>query len=291
MISRREDRISGVPIGRQLGFLEYMVTLEGLETYRQAVDYPHAAYPNIVARECLEITDQKMKMGSSESVTHVDRYFRPPVVGRRVQVTGWLRENRQRRGREQWLVETFAVDDIGTEILRSSHVFRSAAEAAPERLGRRPSTSRGPGDGEILHPVEKRVTEDTIERFGAAHRSLLGYDAPVPGGRTASPHAGAELASGMGLASAVAPGELGLAYLHELLDRRFGIDFRQGGQLEISYRRPIYAGDSLAAQGLATPREGKDGRVNWQVQVWLENSRGEQAITGNALVTVPSPLT
>ena len=291
MTSARRDTLSGVPIGQQLGFLEYMVTSESLESCREAVEYPEAAYPNIVARECLKITDQKMNLGSAESVTHCDRYFRPPVVGRRVQVTGWLREKRQRRGVEELLVETFAVDDIGTEILRSSHVFRSAAGATPERLGRRPSTSRRAGEGELLPVVEKRVSERTIEKFETAHRTVLGAGGSASGSRTASLHTGAELASGMGLSGAVAPGELGLAYLHEMLDRRFGADFRQGGRLEVSYRRPIYAGDLLIAQGLARPQEQKDERVNWQVQVWVENGRAEQVITGVAQVTVPSPLT
>ena len=104
-------------------------------------------------------------------------------------------------------------------------------------------------------------------------------------------HTSAELASGMGLATMVAPEELGLAYLHELLDRRFGIDFRQGGRLTVNYRRPIYAGDSLSAQGMVTGKERDGERSAWKLQVWVENGRGEPVVTGDAQVTVPSPLT
>lgn len=291
MNSGQRDRFRGVPLGQQLGFLEYLVTPESLDSYRKAVDYGEAAYPNIVAGECLAITVQKMKIGAFDSVTHCDRYFRPPEPGRRVQVTGWLREKGQRRGVEQALVETFAVDEIGTEILRSSHVFQSAASSAPGRLGRRPSTSRTPEGAELLPPVTKQLSEDTIARFESANRALLGPAGSEWRGPSGNLHTGAELASGMGLSGAVAPGELGLAYLHELLDRRFGIDFRQGGMLEISYRRPFYVGDTVTAQGIARVGREEGDRKVWQVQVWLENGRGEQVITGNAQVTAPSPLT
>lgn len=291
MISGNKNRFQGIPLGQQLGFLEYLVTPENLDSYRKAVDYPEAAYPNILAGECFEITVQKMKIGAFDSVTHSDRYYRPPVVDRRVQVTGWIREKRQRRGVDQTLVETFAVDEVGTEILRSAHVFQSTASSAPGRLGRRPSTMRRPAGAELLSPVVKQVSEETIARFDSANRALLGSSGSEWRRQSGNLHTGAELASGMGLSGAVAPGELGLAYLHELLDRRFGKDFRQGGRIEINYRRPIFAGDHVSAQGIASVASEDGGRQVWQVQLWLENGRGEQVITGNAQVTMPSPLT
>ena len=281
----------GIPIGLQLGNLEYLVTSETLGLYRDAVDYSVAAFPNLVARECLEILAQKISIGLADSVTHSDQYYRPPVVGRRVQVTGWVRDHYLQRGAERLVVETFAVDDIGTEILRSQHTFQFGTARAAGRLGRRPSRRRGATDVEPMIAVEKRLTDEVIERFEAANRTLLGRAASESGTQPANIHTDAGLASGMGLAAAVAPEELGTAYLHELLDRRFGIDFRQGGSLSVSFRRPIYAGDTLTAQGLATRKEVKSNRAVWQAQVWLENGRGEQVVTGDAQVTVPSPLT
>ncbi len=281
----------GVPIGEQLGFLEYSVSYESLKAIRNAVDNELIVYPNIVAREPLLVLIQNGNLGALESVTHTDRYFSPPVAGRRVQVTGWLKERRRERGFESLAVETFAVDDIGTEILRSRHIFRLGAARTPERLGRRPGRPRAGHDVEFLAPVDKRVTEETIENFEAAHRALVGEAAISQGAYSGNIHASAGLASGMGLASRVAPEELGLAYVHEMLDRRFGIDFRQGGQLTVNYRRPIYAGDSLSASGLVAGTERDGERTVWKVQVWVENGRGEQVVTGDAQVTVPSPLT
>ena len=289
-MNSRSNAPSGVPIGEQLGFLEYMVTEENLREFREAVGYPDAAFPNIVAREPLAVLFQKCDLGALESVTHEDRYFRPPVPGRRVQVSGWIRGRRRVGGAEVLAVETFAVDDIGTEILRSRHEFRLGTARAPGRLGRRPSFARVP-EGEALEPVHKRISEAIVERFEAAHSSLVGPAATVRDATMAGAHASAILANNMGLANAVAPEELGLAYLHELVARRFGRDFRQGGRLNVSYRRPMYEGDTVTAHGIVRSQVAAGECTTWNLQVWLENGRGEQVITGEAQVTVPSPLT
>ena len=280
----------GIPIGEQLGFLEFLVDDDCLAIVRIAVDYSEQCFPNIVAREQLIVLLQKENSESLESVTHTDRYFRPPVAGRRVQVTGWIREKRRERGSEGLVVETFAVDEVGTEILRSRHVFRRGSGRTPERLGRTPARRRSSSEIEFLAPVEKRVTEETVQHFEAAHRALA-REAAVSRGTPGNVHTSAGLARDMGLAAMVAPEELSLAYLHEMLDRRFGIDFRQGGRLTVNYRRPIYAGDNLTAQGMVTGREQDGERTVWKMQVWVENGRGEPVVTGDAQVTVPSPLT
>lgn len=280
-----------VPIGEQLGYLEYRVTDDNLLSFRISMNHSEALFPNIVSREHLIVFLQKYYSASLESVTHTDRYFRPPVVGRRVQVTGWIKEKRRERGSEVLVVDTFAVDEIGTEILRSQHVFRQVMGRTPARLGRRPVRSRSVTDVEFLVPVHKRVTEETIENFETAHRALVGEAAVSSGTNTGSAHTSAGLASGMGLAATVAPEELSLAYLHELLDRRFGIDFRQGGKLTVNYRRPIHAGDSLSAQGMVSGTAQVGDRTVWTLQVWVENGRGEAVATGDAQVNVPSPLT
>ena len=282
---------SGVPIGEQLGFLEYQVTDENLYIFQQSVAYSESSFPNIAALDHLFVLLQKRNFPVLESVTHEDRYFRPPVAGRRVQVTGWIQDQRKNRGVETLTVETFAVDEIGTEILRSQHVFRLGTGRAPERLGRRPGGARGAPGTAVLPSLEKRVTEEAIEQFEGARRALVGDQADLARELRSNVHASADLASGMGLASTVAPEEMGLAYLHELLDRRYGMDFRQGGWLRVNYRRPMYAGDTLTAKGVIARTESDGIRATSFLQVWLENGRGEMAITGEARVTVPSPLT
>ena len=234
-----DNYLRRIVVGEQLGHLEYLVTEESLARFRAAVSYPEAAYPNLAAREGWETLAAKHGPPAGVSVAHADRYYRPPLPGRRVQVTGWVKELGRERGADRLVVATFAVDEIGTEILRSEHTFRLGAGRSPERLGRRPTPPRR-AEGQYLPPLEKRVSEETIERFEAARRGIVSDNAAAAGSLTTGAHGSAELASGMGLAAAVAPNELGLAFLYELLDRQFGIDFRQGGRLSVNYRRPIY---------------------------------------------------
>ena len=292
--SGRRDRI---PVGAQLGHLEYTATAAALQLFREAVAYPAAAWPQLALQEGLAVLAGKYGaavIAGAVSVCRADRYFRPPEPGRRVQATGWVCEHSRARGIERLTVETLAVDEIGAEIVRSEHTFQFGPSRDPERQGWRPGRAGQTATGmETLPALEKRVTEEVIEGFAAAGRLMLpeeSYGAATAG--SDSIHSGAILAQGMGLAAVVAPAELGLAYLHELLDRRFGRDFRQGGRLAVHYRRPIYAGDTLTAQGVAARSErDTGGRVPWQLQIWLANQRGERAIDGAAWVTVPSPLT
>ena len=48
------------PSGGQLGHLEYLITPEVLEEYRLAVSYSEARYPNLAAREFLEVLTRKI---------------------------------------------------------------------------------------------------------------------------------------------------------------------------------------------------------------------------------------
>lgn len=291
----QERYLQRITVGEQLGHLEYTVTAGKLLRFQEAVEYPEAAFPNIAAREYLAVLSRKYGPPAAASVRHTDRYFRPPRLGRRLQVTGWVRDKHRARGADRLVVETFAVDEIGTEIVRSEHTFQFGAGQGAERLGSRPFRTRRPAEAAYLPIIEKRVTEEGIDKFESASRFMVtGHqaDSATEGGAPpANVHTGAALAQGMGLAGAVAPGELAVACLHELLDRHYGMDFRQGGRLSVDFLRPVHAGDTLTARGLVVKREPVNGRINWQLQVWLANQRGEPVAAGEARVTVPSPLT
>ncbi|MBM3943546.1 MAG: hypothetical protein FJ316_11645 [SAR202 cluster bacterium] len=119
-------------VGEQLGHLEYVVTQEQLNAFRQAVDFPEAACLSIAVKEYAEVLTRKHGRIPVVSAKHQDYYLRPPRLNKRIQVTGWVREKYQRRGRHWLVVETFAVDEDGTEIVRSRHTFLVRAPAAQE---------------------------------------------------------------------------------------------------------------------------------------------------------------
>ena len=114
------DRLT---IDEQLAHLEYTVTEEQLELLQEAVEYPQAFFPHIAVKEYLEVLRGKHGQIPFISAKHKDCYYHPPILNKRVQVTGWVRDKYQRRGRNWLLVETLAIDEDGREIVRSEHTF------------------------------------------------------------------------------------------------------------------------------------------------------------------------
>ncbi len=113
----------GLVVDEQLGHLEYVVTEELLREFQEAVGYPEAGFPHIAVKEYIEVLRRKHGPVPIISAKHRDRYFHPPIEGKRVQVSGWVREKYERRGRWWLVVETLAIDEDGREIVRSEHTF------------------------------------------------------------------------------------------------------------------------------------------------------------------------
>ena len=91
--------------------------------------------------------------------------------------------------------------------------------------------------GDSLPPLSRTITQEKMDRFEAVGRQLASE-----GGAGETPtniHTNTASAREMGLPRPVASGQMSFAYLHELLARQFGIDFRQGGQLSVTFLKPI----------------------------------------------------
>jgi len=118
-----ETKYADLQIGEQLGHLEYVITEDKLQLFRDGVEYPHAAFPSIAAKEYAQVLSRKYGHIPVISAKHEDRYYSAPRLNKRIQVTGWVREKYERRGRNWLVVETLAIDEDGTEIVRSRHTF------------------------------------------------------------------------------------------------------------------------------------------------------------------------
>jgi hypothetical protein len=131
-MSTVEEIYRELSIGEQLAHLEYVVTEDKLRLFQEAVEYPDAGFPSIAVKEYIEVLTRKYGPIPVISAKHKDRYFSPPRPDKRIQVTGWVRDKYQRRGRNWLVVETFAVDEDGREILRSEHTFLIGGIEKPE---------------------------------------------------------------------------------------------------------------------------------------------------------------
>ena len=142
--------------------------------------------------------------------------------------------------------------------------------------------------GEELVGYAKVITQEAIDRFEYVGQDAAGQDGNGP--PPVNIHTDDARAREMGLTRPVASGQMSFAFLHELLARRFGADFRQGGDLSVTFLKPVYGGDRVAAHGVVEEVDTEDGRAVVNLRVWLENQEGVQTCAGRAEVTVPSPL-
>ncbi len=112
-----------IPVGDDLGTLDYVLTEQMVSDYRRVVDNPHAAYPTVAARHPANLFYRKYAaVMRVPNMGHDSEYFNPPVVGKRITISGRIADKYIRRGNAYLIVEATAVDEDGRLIERSSLV-------------------------------------------------------------------------------------------------------------------------------------------------------------------------
>jgi hypothetical protein len=84
-VTERHEVWEGIPVGDDLGTMDYVLTEEMVADYRRVVDNPYAAYPTVAARHPANLFYRKY-----QSVMRVpnagqdSQYFNPPIAGKRI---------------------------------------------------------------------------------------------------------------------------------------------------------------------------------------------------------------
>ncbi len=275
-------RLIGLQVGDQLGHLEYVVEEATQAGYRAFVG-SGGYFPNLLADDCRALLLQRCGPLPLTTSWRGLEFLRPPIPGRRVQVGGWLREISDLDTMPRLRVAAFAVDEIGTEIMRSAAVFRIRERPPSLIAGSAPLTN---------HPVisgKPPARHDGLA--GVSVGDTLGLGTLVlPEGNTLTcgQQLGNELAgldlndSGNDLAPVV------FGWLEAGIGRWFGDDFRWGGQLSARLRRPVNAGEVITGEALVTWRDARSGAVAWQLRINVLNQLNRSVILGDATVTTPS---
>ena len=282
--------------GDQLGNLEYLIDAATLAEYQQAV-HPDSQFPNLAADDCRALLIARCGPLLLTTVWQRQDFLRPPILGRRIQVGGWVRELRQ-RNHQRWLrVATFAVDEIGTEILRSEAVYLIGGDS--------PAAAGQPPQPAVALTAEPTASDSLLtgrsdtDDLAVGDALTLGTFAIPDGDRLAAATAlGNRLAGGSRLAGSRADNSAGASsaaicgWLEGRIGRYFGDDFRWGGRLSVAYQRPATPGDRLHGAGVLT---GSDtdarGVVTHQLSVPIFNQPGQVVAVAGATVKVPSPRT
>ena len=117
-----------------------------------------------------------------------------------------------------------------------------------------------------LAGVEKRITFETMRRYSG--------DTGI--------HAQQDAGKEQGLGGAlVQGGQLG-AYLNQLMTDNFGEGYLRGGDIAVSFRKPVRAEDVIATNGIVREIRPEAARIRVTCEVWLENQDGEKTTVGRA---------
>ena len=271
-------RFRGVAAGDQLGNLEYLID-DGVSSEYRALVGDCGRFANLIADDCESMTAARFGISGLTTAWRRFDFFRPPTPGRRIQAGGWLKEVRGGDGSPWLRVSAFAVDEIGTEILRSEAAFTIRnTEAGPQRAAanRRDASTiqdeRGftgqVGDslglGEWVVPSGQR-----FRAYEKLRRELTGVAKPIDG------HGETQLLAG---------------WLEGQLGRHLGDDFRWGGRLELAHRAPLVPGVLLTADAIIMRCDEDHPSTRYiTLIVEVHNDRDETVAVGEASATMPSP--
>ncbi len=270
------DSWHGLRAGDQIGNLEYLVDEAVLAQYRQLVG-SEGCFPNLMAEDSRAMLERHAAGAPLTTVWQRLDFLRPPVVGRRIQVGGWAREIRGKCGRTWIKTAAFAVDEIGTEILRSEAAFAAGREQSqpvtmdkesPEIAVSGHLAHGQAGDGGLLGRL-RLPDSDRLREYRALANKMarceMGND-------------------GNGLSSVTA------GWLECLLGAEFGEDFRWGGRLSIAFHREVWPGAELICDGVVMGHDTDPGGVETRrVAMSVRDAADCRVATAEAVVQSPSP--
>ena len=267
--------LPGLSVGDQLGNLEYLIDSEAIQGYRRLVG-ADCDFPNLMADDCVSLAKARFPDLPVAAFWRRFEFLRPPIVGRRIQVGGWLKDIEDHPRGLLLRISAFAVDDIGTEILRSeAALLANAAMPTPESApaGCSPPAAAPSPSHTTLHvgqtiPLGYWVGPDTAVDEPCLHVKS------VPPARPAG----------------ISPGILLAGWLEGRLGSIFGDDFRWGGRLALTHHAPIATGEMLTVGAVVAERDTDHaGTQTVALVLAARDAVNRPKATGLASIKMPSP--
>jgi len=122
-------------------------------------------------------------------------------------------------------------------------------------------------DGEAIGPVESDIT---LEMCGSFFHGNKNY------------HTDKQAAEELGFEEVVVGGRMTMSYIGDMMDRRFGKGWFEGGTLDIKFTNIVWPDDHVIARGVITDRVEENGNTRANVAVWMEKPDGTVCIVGTA---------
>ena len=116
-------------VGETFEKYQYVLTQEMLDTYREGVMDPEAAFPTISHNVDVKQYNKKYRDDGSVNARCAFYCYNPPLPGKRLTVTAWIADKYLRRGRNYIVTEAVSVDEDGRLIDRViTHELKQPSE-------------------------------------------------------------------------------------------------------------------------------------------------------------------
>ena len=122
-------------------------------------------------------------------------------------------------------------------------------------------------DGDAVGPVESDIS---LEMCGTFFHGNKNY------------HTDKDAAKELGFEEVVVGGRLTVSYIGDMMDRRFGKGWFEGGKLDVKFTNIVWPNDHVIARGVITDRVEENGGTRANVAVWMEKPDGTVCIVGTA---------
>jgi 3-hydroxybutyryl-CoA dehydratase len=100
--------------------------------------------------------------------------------------------------------------------------------------------------------------------------------------RVANVHSNSEVAKKVGMSKVIASGQNQLAFLHQLMETRFGDGWIYGGKISARWVSPVYVDDVITPCALIKEITEQDGKRRAHMDIWCTNQSGTKTALGSA---------
>ena len=183
----------------------------------------------------------------------------------------------QRKDRTIVATEHLIAGEDGQAAARSVHhnsflLERTGGEAKLPDPNRRRSGPRHPEpSGESIGYSDHVITLEMCRRFYAEDPNY---------------HTDRSVARGLGFSEVVIGAGMTMAYLSDLMTKRFGKGWTEGGCMDLKFINVLHPNEPFTCEGIITGYSTVDGRNRAQVALSASKSNGPKIIVGTASALV-----
>jgi acyl dehydratase len=231
--------------GQDVGAFSYTLDEQTVSRHLRATEqapYPGPYAPvSILTADGVNLADRSFDISQSVHAGQRLEVLALPRLGSTLTVRGRAVAKFVRRGRRFVEIETETTDDAGVRVATGATTgVLVYAEAEGERGPARAGIAAPERVIETLRPLEHVMTKEAMVLYEPeGERSI---------------HTDDDFARAVGLPAAIATGTLFLAYIFDLLYRRYGFGSVVGTAIDVRIRAPVFAGDHVVTTGHVVER-------------------------------------